>query len=91
MRAMMQSAVVVLALVAFGCGGEEEAAEEEMHQTEMALEEHQAANEPVDELEDTGPTAEQVPLPADFAAEANAINETNYVQALDALEAELAE
>lgn len=93
MRAMMRSLAILAALTAFGCGGEEEAADEEpMHETEGALAEHEAAHEPVDEWASVGPTAAQVPMPADFAGEASAtINETNYGQALDAIEAELAE
>jgi len=93
MRTMMRNLAIVLSLAAFGCGGDEEATEEEpMHETEAALAEHEAAHEPVDEWASAGPTAEQVPLPADFAAEASAtINETNYAQALDAIETELTE
>ncbi len=91
MREAMTMIALFGALMAFGCGGEE-GEEEGLHETETALEEHEAADEPVDELAGIGPTAEQVPLPADFADEARvSINETNYGDALDAIETELEE
>jgi len=92
MRKTMTTIALALGLMAFGCGGEEESEEEGMHETETAVAEHAAADEPVDESAGSGPTAEQVPMPTDFADEARAsINETNYGDVLDAIETELAE
>jgi hypothetical protein len=94
MRRWMTTTAMVGLLSALGCGGgeAESEAEEGMHETETALAEHEAAGEPIDELASVGPTAEQVPIPADFLDEARtSIDETNYGDVLDAIETELAE
>ena len=89
---MLRRTMTLLALglaLAGGCGGEEEL-HEDIRESESALAEHEAANEPVDEWRDDGPSADEVPVEADFHEEAEAsINDTNYAQALDALEAEI--
>jgi len=91
MRGLTTTMALALTL-ALGCGGEEAEEEEPMTETETAIEEREAADEPVDELAGTGPTAEQVPMPGDFTEEARAsINETNYGDVLDSIEAELEE
>tara|TARA_B100001750_G_scaffold220485_1_gene208242 strand:+ start:648 stop:917 length:270 start_codon:yes stop_codon:yes gene_type:complete len=89
MREMITAMSLALALAA--CGGHDE--EREFEESEDVLAEHEAAGEPVDdEWADDGPTADEVPVQADFRGEAEAsINETNYGQALDAIEAELGE
>ena len=86
MRALLTIGVLALALG--GCGDDHD--DDHGHETEVALAEHESAAEPYDEYIYEGPSAEEVPVAEDFAAEAQAsINATNYQEALDALEAEI--
>ncbi|MFW6051973.1 MAG: hypothetical protein ACODAU_12425 [Myxococcota bacterium] len=82
MRALAAFALAA-GLVGLGC-------EDRDQEPEEATQEEATAPEPAEEVRETGPTAEQVPLPEDFAHEVEAdITEENYLEKLEELEKEI--